>query len=103
MKKDIYINLRAQMFMELRNRFRKTHEHVTGIKQHDIDDMIKIPRNNNLIDELSQPTFSRNTAGKWKIESKDDMKRRGIKSGNLADALAMCYLGGYVHDYSIYE
>lgn len=45
-----------------------------------------------LLEELTGPTYSHdNAAGKLQLESKDDMKRRGIPSPDLADALALTF------------
>jgi phage terminase large subunit len=42
---------------------------------------------NKLVNELSTPTYTVNSRGLIQVESKDDMKRRGVPSPNLADAL----------------
>ena len=42
-----------------------------------------------LCDELSQPTYSFNAHGGFKVESKRDMKTRGVMSPNIADALCL--------------
>lgn len=39
--------------------------------------------------ELSQPKYKINSAGKLQLESKEDMKKRGVKSPNIGDALAL--------------
>jgi hypothetical protein len=44
---------------------------------------------NKLAAELSSPTYGYTPAGKTKIEGKDEMKKRGVPSPNLADALCM--------------
>jgi hypothetical protein len=46
---------------------------------------------NKLVVELSTPTYTTNLSGKIKIESKDDMKKRGVKSPNLADAFVLSF------------
>lgn len=46
-----------------------------------------------LITELSAPTFDHTSAGKLVVESKDDMKERGIHSPDLADALNLTFAG----------
>jgi len=42
-----------------------------------------------LCDELSQPTYTFNAHGGYKVESKRDMKSRGVMSPNIADALCL--------------
>lgn len=44
-----------------------------------------------LIDDLTGPEAFINTRGKLQLESKDDMKRRGLPSPNKADALALTF------------
>jgi hypothetical protein len=44
-----------------------------------------------LVDELSAPEAYINRRGKLQLESKDDMKKRGLLSPNKADALALTF------------
>ena len=44
-----------------------------------------------LASELTGPQANINKVGKHKLESKDDMKHRGVASPNLADALALTF------------
>jgi hypothetical protein len=47
-----------------------------------------------LVSELCAPTYDySNAAGKFALESKDDIKRRGHPSPDLADALALTFAG----------
>ena len=39
--------------------------------------------------ELAQPTYKITSAGKMQLESKEEMKKRGVKSPNVGDALAL--------------
>lgn len=39
--------------------------------------------------ELAQPTYKINSLGRLQLESKEDMKKRGVASPNVADALAI--------------
>jgi hypothetical protein len=55
---------------------------------------ICIPRDDALISELVGPKFKLESTGKIKIESKDDLKKRGKKSPNRADALCLTFAGG---------
>ena len=41
--------------------------------------------------ELSRPRVDYDNNGRVKVESKKDMRKRGIPSPNMADALVMCY------------
>lgn len=48
-----------------------------------------IPRDQGLIGELTVPKYKIESSGKIKVESKDDMKKRGVKSPNKADAFCL--------------
>ena len=47
-----------------------------------------------LRDEILAPTYKIQN-GEIRIESKDDMKKRGLRSPNLADALNLTFFGDY--------
>lgn len=49
-----------------------------------------------LADELSQATFRFTSSGKYQVESKEDMKKRGIASPNKADAFLLTLAGDAV-------
>ena len=55
---------------------------------------VKIPRDDGLISELVAPKYKYESTGKLKVESKDDMKKRGIRSPNKADAFCLTFAGG---------
>jgi len=84
---DLFMNLKAELWWKLRRRFERTYEHVKGIKEWPTDDLISIPNHPELISELSRPLFEKGETGKIQIEPKAKMKKRGIASPNLADAL----------------
>lgn len=88
---DQFINLKAELWWKLRRRFEKTYEFVYNDKEYDMDELISIPNNEELIRELSSPQYEINEAGKIKIESKEHMKKRGLQSPNIADALILCF------------
>jgi phage terminase large subunit len=88
-----FLNLRAEMWWQLRRRFEKTYEYVTAGVQHPLDELISIPNHPQLIAELSTMLVERTETGKIKMESKEKMRRRGVKSPNFGDALALAYLG----------
>lgn len=88
---DFFANRKAQGWWELRVRFERTHRAVTEGEQFDADDLISIPSDlpclQRLINELSQPTYGLNNAGKVLV----DKKPNGAKSPNLADMVMMLY------------
>lgn len=53
-----------------------------------------MPKDDGLISELVSPKYKIESSGKIKIESKDDMKKRGVKSPNKADAFCLTFAGG---------
>ena len=52
---------------------------------------IQIDTDRTLVDELSDPTYALNTKEEIQLESKKDMRRRGVPSPNVADALACTF------------
>jgi hypothetical protein len=73
---SIYINSRAESYIRLKNWLRAGGELV----------------NNKAWDELTTIKFRRELSGKMKIMSKREMRTRGIKSPNVADALMLTFL-----------
>ena len=58
---------------------------------------LAIPENAALIEQLTAPMMLQDSSGRLRLESKDAMKRRGIQSPDLADALALaCYPSGWI-------
>ena len=53
-----------------------------------------MPRDEALIAELAAPTYDFSSSGKIVIESKADMKSRGLPSPDLADAFMLTFAGG---------
>lgn len=51
----------------------------------------KLPRDEQLVNELSSPRYSFMSNGKLKLESKDDMKRRGLASPDRADSFVLTF------------
>lgn len=71
-----YANKRAEMWSEMKKWLMED-----GIIEDD----------QQLKDDLTGPEAFINTHGKLQLESKDDMKRRGLQSPNKADALALTF------------
>jgi phage terminase large subunit len=89
--KERFLNLRAELWWGLRVRFEKAHEHSTQGVLHDPGEMISLPDCPQLIAELSLPTYGLTETGKVKIEGKEQMRRRGVKSPDHADALCISF------------
>jgi phage terminase large subunit len=84
---DFFANLKAQSWWSLRTRFQKTYRAVQAGKADDPDALISIPgqlrHRAKLCMELSQPTYSLNTAGKIIVDKTPD----GARSPNLGDVV----------------
>ena len=50
-----------------------------------------LPENPELLADLTAPTYSYNMSGRLVMESKDDLRKRGISSPDLADAVATTF------------
>jgi hypothetical protein len=85
--KEKFQNLRAELYYKARMRFEKTYENSVLGKNHPIDECISIPNDPKLIMQLSVTLIQPSETGKIKMESKVNMKTRGVKSPDLADAL----------------
>jgi phage terminase large subunit len=73
-----YLNRRAEWYFTTRKKL-----------DPDGDSKIFIPNNNNLIAQLTSVKWKINSRGLIQIESKEDMKKRGVKSPDEADAVIM--------------
>ena len=88
---DFFSNYKAQSWWALRQRFENTWQWVVKGIPCDPADCIVLPRRlpllEQLIQELSQPTYAINAEGKIKVNKKPD----GTKSPNVADAVVIAY------------
>jgi len=73
--KKNYLNLRAELWFEVKDWLAKRD--------------CRLPIDDELASELASPLYKYTSSGKIKIESKDEMRKRGIKSPDKADALAL--------------
>ncbi len=93
LNKDFAENAKAYWWNQVSTRMRKTYEAVVLGVKHDTSELISIsssiPQLNQLKVELSTPMKDVSMSGKFKVESKKDLIKRGIKSPNLADAFIM--------------
>jgi phage terminase large subunit len=55
---------------------------------------VLIPDDPKLVSELVSPKYKLESSGKLKVESKDEMRKRGVKSPNKADAFLLTMAGG---------
>lgn len=49
----------------------------------------RLPKDEDLMAELAGPRFKFSSSGKLQVESKDEMRRRGLRSPDLADAVCL--------------
>lgn len=80
--KEKFRNLRAELWSDMRDWL--AQEMPT-----------QIPDNDELHGELCSLGFKFTSSGQLQIESKDDLRARGMPSPDGADALAMTFYGGY--------
>ena len=99
LNKDHFANIKAQKWTEIAERFRKTFEYANNIAEHDIEELISIDTDGwteqeveAFLFEISAPRKDVDRTGKFKVEAKPDMKKRGIKSPNKADAAIMALM-----------
>lgn len=55
------------------------------------DDPVKIPDDDQLQADLTQVKYGYDSSGRLKLESKDEMKKRGFRSPDLGDSLAITF------------
>ena len=75
---DVFLNLRAEAYWTLRERF------ASG--------RISIPSDNQLVGELAALRYAYDSEGRIRMESKDEMRKRGLPSPDKADALMLAFL-----------
>ncbi len=90
--KEKFLNLRAELWWLVSIRFRNTFEHVRGIKQHPDSEMISILDDDILRMQLAAPQFKFTESGKIKVESKIDLRKRGVTALDRADALVLAFM-----------
>jgi phage terminase large subunit len=97
--KDHFANLKAQKWEEVADRFRKTYEAVELGVKYPHDQLVSlnsatIPAHilKKIKEELPQPRKDLDGNGRFMVEQKIKMKKRGIKSPNVADAVIMALI-----------
>jgi hypothetical protein len=84
-----FANLKAELWWRLRCRFERAYEFVTQGVDHAPEDMISIVNHPQLIADLSLPLVEYTENGKIRLESKEKLRRRGVKSPDFAEALVL--------------
>ncbi|SUU98752.1 Uncharacterised protein [Avibacterium paragallinarum] len=93
----MFANLKAQSWWAVRDRFYKTYRAIKFGDHYPSEELIslssEISELDYLVAELSRPRVDYDNNGRVKVESKKEMKKRGIPSPNLADSLVMAVSG----------
>lgn len=96
--KDKFSNLKAQVTWNFADRVKNTYLAITEGQYFDEDELISFDSEtiephvlDELISEMSRILRDTDNNGKDKVESKKDLKKRGIPSPNLFDAAVMSF------------
>ena len=89
LSKQRFLNLRAELWWMARTRFERAYEFREKGIMHPPEDMISIPDDPELIAQLSMPLSEYTSDRRIKVESKEDMAKRGVKSPDRADSLVL--------------
>lgn len=81
MSKDTYLNMRAELWF-------KCKQWLEGMD-------VSLPQDDGLYAELAAPRYMFTSSGKMQVESKEAMKKRGVKSPDKADALCLALAGDF--------
>ena len=81
--KKNYLNLRAELWFAIKDWLSKRD--------------CRLPVDDELAAELVSPSYKYTSSGKIKLESKEEMKKRGIKSPDRADSLALTMASNAVY------
>jgi len=90
---DFFLNLKAQLWWNVRDRALRTYQYE--VKNTDdavnLDSLLSLPEHSDLITQLITPMMKYTSTGKVMVETKDDLKRRGVMSPDIADALILAF------------
>lgn len=82
---DKFKNLRAELWSDMREWLAQ-------------DAPVQLPDSDELLGDLTSLGYKFDSSGRLQIESKDELRKRGMKSPDCADALALTFaVGDYVH------
>lgn len=99
--REKFLNLKAELWWMMRDALHKTFEHVAWLesggkrgRKHPVDELLSLPEDDVLCGQLSAIRWHRTPAGKIQIETKEELQKRGVKSPDHADALALTFAPG---------
>ena len=84
-KSEQFANLRAELYDGLRERF--------------FSERIQIPNDSDLISQLASVKYSFTSSGQMRIEGKDELRSRGERSPDLADAVMLAFAKSEAHGF----
>lgn len=94
--KDMFRDKKAKLWWEMRERFRRTYQYTQGEAEYDHYDLISLPVDSDTLQmQLSQPRMFKNDAGLRNLETKLQLKERGIDSPDEAESLILSYDDGH--------
>ena len=93
---DTFENLKAEIYWNLREDIKATYEAIRDGKPE--NRKISLPDDKELISQICSIKYKYTRKGKIAIESKDDMKKRGQKSPDKADSLAIGWSAGRIRE-----
>lgn len=85
---DYYANLGSQIWGELRD---VLEENFSNMMQGEKKAVIELPYDDEMIKQLSNRRKKITSKGKIQLESKDDMKSRGVGSPDVADSITLAF------------
>lgn len=95
--RERFVNKRAELWWLTREACRRSWEFMQwldgneGGVEHPEDELLALPEDDVLLRQLSAITWKRTASGKVQIESKEDLRKRGIASPDRADALVLTF------------
>ncbi len=87
-RSEQFVNLRAELYDGLRERF--------------VGKRIVIPNDSDLISQLASIKYSFNSSGQMRIEGKDELRSRGERSPDLADAVMLAFAKAATREFKIW-
>lgn len=93
---EIFSNLKAELWWLTRERCKKSFERVQwelgedGGIEHPLDECLALPKDEKLAVQLSLPKWFRRSENKIIIETKEQLRARGVASPDRAEAAVLC-------------
>lgn len=88
---ELFDDIKAQATFNVRRRCEKCYLNKFEGGTYPDDELISLPNNPKLLMEMSRPKRQPGRKAKIRVEPKDKMKKRGLKSPNLLDMVVMLY------------